>query len=92
MLLEFVQHLLDWNARYLGIVGWLAILCLLLTFYAVFAIVKSPDMRPFDPILFSGRIKTMSRKRTMKFDVLRKCRFKSNSWRKRVFRSFEQHS
>jgi hypothetical protein len=54
MLLEFVQHLLDWNARYLGIVGWLAILCLLLTFYAVFAIVKSPDMRTIRSDSFFG--------------------------------------
>jgi hypothetical protein len=44
-LLEFLQHLLDWNARYLGIVGWLAILCVVLTSFAVFVIVKSPEIR-----------------------------------------------
>jgi hypothetical protein len=54
MLLEFVQHLLEWLARYLGMGGWLAILCLVLTFCAVFAIVKSPDLRTIRSDSFFG--------------------------------------
>ena len=54
MLLDFVQHLLEWLARYLGMGGWLAILCLALTFYAVFAIVKSPDLRTIRSDPFFG--------------------------------------
>jgi hypothetical protein len=53
-LLEFMQHLLDWNARYLGTAGWLAILCLILTFFAVFAIVKSPSVRTIRSDSFFG--------------------------------------
>jgi hypothetical protein len=54
MLLEFVQHILDWNARYFGIVGWLAILCLILTLYAAFAIAKSADLRTIRSDSFFG--------------------------------------
>jgi hypothetical protein len=53
-LFEFLQHLLDWNARYLGIVGWLAILCVVLTFFAVFVIVKSPEIRTIRSDSFFG--------------------------------------
>jgi hypothetical protein len=54
MLLEFVQHILDWNARYIGGGGWLAILCLVLTLYAAFAIVKSATLRTIRPDSFFG--------------------------------------
>ena len=54
MLLEFVQHLLEWIARYLVMGGWLTILCLVLTFYAVFAIVKSPDHQTIRSDSFFG--------------------------------------
>ena len=50
MLLEFVQRSLEWIAR--G--GWLPILCLVLTFYAVFAIVKSPNLRTIRSDSFFG--------------------------------------
>ena len=50
MLLEFAQRLLEWMAR--G--GWLAILCLVLTFYAVFAIVKSLKLRTIRSNSFFG--------------------------------------
>jgi hypothetical protein len=50
-----MQHLLDWNARYLGSgVGWLAILCLGLTFFAVFAIIRSPEIRTIRSDSFFG--------------------------------------
>jgi hypothetical protein len=62
MLLEFVQHLLEWLARYLGMGGWLAILCLVLTFYAVFAIVKSPDLRIIRSDSFFGEDSSDERK------------------------------
>jgi hypothetical protein len=68
MLLDFVQHLFEWLARYLGMGGWLAILSLALTFYAVFAIVKSPDLRTIRSDPFLERIQTMSRKTTMELD------------------------
>jgi len=48
MLLEFapyIQSLLDWNARYFGIVGWVAILCGVLSVYAAFTVAKSEDLR-----------------------------------------------
>ncbi len=51
---EFMQHLLDWNARCLGSVGWLAILCLGLTFVAVFAIRQIPEMRTIRSDSFFG--------------------------------------
>jgi hypothetical protein len=54
MLLDFVQHLFEWLARYLGMGSWLAILSLALTFYAVFAIVKSPDLRTIRSDPFFG--------------------------------------
>jgi hypothetical protein len=50
MLLEFLQRSLEWMAR--G--GWLAILCLSLTFYAVFAIVRSPNLRTIRSDSFFG--------------------------------------
>jgi hypothetical protein len=49
-----MQHLLDWNARYLGSVGWLVILCLAMTFFAVLAIVKSPEIRTIRSDSFFG--------------------------------------
>jgi len=50
MLLEFFQGSLEWKAR----AGWLAILCLVLTLYAVFAIVKSPNLRTIRSDSFFG--------------------------------------
>jgi hypothetical protein len=50
MLVEFVQRSLEWMAQ--G--GWLAILCLFLTFYATFAIVKSPKLRTIRSDSFFG--------------------------------------
>ncbi len=50
MLLEFAQRSLEWMAQ--G--GWLAILCLVLTFYAVFVIVKSPNLRTIRSDSFFG--------------------------------------
>ena len=50
MLLEFVQRSLGWMAQ--G--GWLAIVCLVLTFYAVFTIVKSHNLRTIRSDSFFG--------------------------------------
>jgi hypothetical protein len=50
MLLEFMQGLFEWMAR----AGWLAILCLVLTFYAVFAIVKNANLRTIRADSFFG--------------------------------------
>jgi hypothetical protein len=61
-----MQHLLDWNARYLGSAGWMAILGLVLTFFAVFAIVKSPDIRTIRSDSFFGEDSSDEQKKNNK--------------------------